>query len=159
MQAKPKRRTKTPTNSLGVILSPPLTRRPSFPRRQRIAKVHHHSERQSLPADPFAVGPAALLSAAMRDLATIIDDRPGDGVFRLHRDAFADPEIFELEQKFIFARSWNFLTLESQLTAPHDFATSFIGRTPILVTRDAQGDLHGFVNVCRHKGALLCGAE
>ncbi len=95
----------------------------------------------------------------MRDLATIVDDRPDDGVFRLHRDAFADPAIFDLEHKFIFARSWNFLTLESQLKAPHDFATSFIGRTPVLVTRDAQGALNAFVNICRHKGALLCGAE
>jgi len=95
----------------------------------------------------------------MRDLATIVDDRPDDGVFRLHRDAFADPAIFELEHKFIFVRSWNFLTLESQIKAPHDFATSFIGRTPVLVTRDAQGALNAFVNICRHKGALLCGAE
>lgn len=95
----------------------------------------------------------------MRDLATIVDDRPDDGVFRLHRDAFSDPKLFELEQKFIFARSWNFLTLESQLKAPHDFVSAFIGRTPVLVSRDGQGRLHAFVNVCRHKGALLCGIE
>jgi hypothetical protein len=66
----------------------------------------------------------------MRDLATIIDDRPDEGVFRLHRDAFADPEIFELEQKFVFARSWNFLTLESQLTLPAPFELPFPGEIP-----------------------------
>lgn len=96
---------------------------------------------------------------ALRDVASYVDDRPEDGVFRVHRDVFADPELFALEQKYIFERSWNFLALESQLARPNDFATAQIGRTPVLVTRDAQNRLHGFLNVCRHKGALLCAAE
>ena len=57
-----------------------------------------------------------------------VDDRPGDGVFRVHRDVYSDPELFALEQKFVFERTWIFLTLESELLRPNDFITSFIGR-------------------------------
>ena len=73
----------------------------------------------------------------------------------MHRDVFADPEILELEIQFIFERVWNFLGLESQIAKPHDFLTTHIARTPVLLTRDADGAIRGFVNVCRHKGAML----
>ncbi len=95
----------------------------------------------------------------MNDMARFIDDRPADGVFRVHRDVFADPELFELEQTYIFARTWNFLALESQVAQPHDFVTAYIGRTPVLVSRDGQGRLGAFLNACRHKGAVVCRLE
>ena len=96
---------------------------------------------------------------APRDMSRYVDDRPAEGIFRVHRDVFADPELFELERKFIFERTWNFLTLEAQIAKPNDFVTTHIGATPVLVTRDAEGRIGAFLNVCRHKGALLCGAE
>src|SRR5260370_42149403 len=95
----------------------------------------------------------------LKDIRLYVDDRPAEGVFRVHRDVYSDPELFELEQKFIFERTWNFLALESQIAKPNDFVTAHIGRTPVLATRDAQGRLGAFVNVCRHKGAMLCAAE
>ena len=60
----------------------------------------------------------------LKDISLYVDDRPAEGVFRVHRDVYADPELFELEQKFIFGRTWNFLALESQLPRPNDFVTS-----------------------------------
>jgi len=95
----------------------------------------------------------------LKDIALYVDDRPAEGAFRVHRDVYSDPGLFELEQKFIFERTWNFLALESQLARAHDFVTGHIGRTPVLVTRDAAGRLNAFVNVCRHKGAVVCAAE
>src|SRR5215831_6510475 len=95
----------------------------------------------------------------LKDISLYVDDRPAEGVFRVHRDVYSDPQLFELEQKFIFERTWNFLALESQIGKPNDFVTGHIGRTPVLVARDAKGRLAAFVNVCRHKGALLCAAE
>jgi len=94
----------------------------------------------------------------LKDIGLHVDDRPAEGVFRVHRDVYADQELFELEQKYIFERSWNFLALESQLAKTNDFVTVHIGQTPVLVTRDAKG-LRALVNVCRHKGAVVCSAE
>ncbi len=95
----------------------------------------------------------------LKDLRLYVDDRPAEGVFRVHRDVYSDAELFELEQKFIFERAWNFLALESQIAKANDFVTGWIGRTPVLVTRDGEGRIGAFVNVCRHKGALVCSAE
>jgi len=92
------------------------------------------------------------------NIGLYLDDRPAEGVFRVHRDVYSDAALFELEQKHIFECTWNFLAIESQLSKPNDFVTAHIGRTPILVTRDAKG-LRALVNVCRHKGAVVCGAE
>jgi benzoate/toluate 1,2-dioxygenase alpha subunit len=94
----------------------------------------------------------------LENIGLYLDDRPAEGVFRVHRDVYSDPALFELEQKHIFERTWNFLALESQVPKPNDFVTAHIGATPILLTRDAKG-LRGHVNVCRHKGAVVCGAE
>ncbi len=88
-----------------------------------------------------------------------VDDRPNEGVFRVHRDVYADPELFELEIKYIFERTWNFLTLESQIAKPHDYVTAYIGRTPLIVARDASGKIGAFINACRHKGATVCRFE
>jgi phenylpropionate dioxygenase-like ring-hydroxylating dioxygenase large terminal subunit len=96
---------------------------------------------------------------ALGEIEGLVDDRPRDGVFRVHRDVFADPALFEQELAFIFERTWNFLTIDSQLARPFDFVTCFIGRTPVLVMRDGQGTVGAFRNVCRHKGALICSAE
>ena len=73
------------------------------------------------------------------ELRHCVDDRPEQGVFRVHRKVFSDPELFELEQRYIFERTWQFLALESEVARPNDFVTGWIGRTPVLVTRDAQG--------------------
>src|SRR4029077_2655727 len=78
-------------------------------------------------------------SMDLKDISLYVDDRPADGVFRVHRDVYSDPELFELEQKFIFERTWHFLALESQIGKPNNFVTAHIGRTPVLVTRDAKG--------------------
>ncbi len=85
------------------------------------------------------------------ELAGLIDDRPGDGVFRVHRGVFDDPAVFDLEMQRIFEGGWVFLGLASQLPAPNDFFTTWVSRTPILVTRDENGGLNAFVNACPHR--------
>jgi benzoate/toluate 1,2-dioxygenase alpha subunit len=88
-----------------------------------------------------------------------VEDRPNDRVFQIDPSAFVDPDVFELELTGIFERTWIFLALETQLREPNDFVTSKIGRTPVLVTKDRDGKIRGFINLCRHKGALLCSRE
>jgi benzoate/toluate 1,2-dioxygenase alpha subunit len=95
----------------------------------------------------------------IENIKLYVDDRPAEGVFRVHKDAFSDPEVFELEMKYIFERVWNFLGLESQIPKPNDFFTTHIGRTPVLVSRNVQGGAGAFINACRHKGATVCRLE
>jgi benzoate/toluate 1,2-dioxygenase subunit alpha len=61
-------------------------------------------------------------------LKDLIDDRPRDGVFRISRAMFSDPELFALEMQHIFERGWVFLGMASQVENPNDFLTAQIGR-------------------------------
>jgi len=87
------------------------------------------------------------------NLDGLIDER--EGWFSVHRDAFRDPAVFELEMRHIFEATWNFVGLESQVPNANDFLTTTIGRSPVVVMRDAEGKLGCFVNSCRHKGAMV----
>ena len=91
----------------------------------------------------------------LQDVRLYIDDRPEQGVFRVHRAVYADPELFELEMKYIFERTWNYLALESELPRPNDFVTRHIGRTPVMVSRDATGRVGDSVNLSSHKDATV----
>ena len=63
-----------------------------------------------------------------------------------------DPEIYRQEQERIFkGPAWHYLCLDAELSQPGAFITTRIGDTPVIVTRDEHGELHGLINRCRHK--------
>jgi phenylpropionate dioxygenase-like ring-hydroxylating dioxygenase large terminal subunit len=96
------------------------------------------------------------MSPAAKDLAHLVDDRRSDGIFRVHRDAFSDREIFQLEIERIFERTWNYIGHENQIAAPNDYLTASVGRQPLLIMRDREGKVAAFFNSCSHRGTLLC---
>lgn len=63
-----------------------------------------------------------------------------------------DPAVFEQELDAVFGAAWQVACSADDVLRPGDRATARIGRVPIVVVRDDAGDLHGFVNVCRHRG-------
>ena len=71
---------------------------------------------------------------------------------------YTDPEILRREEELILRRAWQYVGHTGQLATPGYFATH-VGRTPVVVTRDRDGVLHGFVNVCRHRGFALAEGE
>jgi choline monooxygenase len=71
---------------------------------------------------------------------------------------YTDPEILRREQERIFRPAWHYVGHTEQLAAPGYFAAQ-AGRTPVVVTRDRDGVLRGFVNVCRHRGSALADGE
>jgi len=81
---------------------------------------------------------------------------------RVHRAAYVDPAIFELEMERIFGRSWLYLCHESQVAEPGRFFTTQMGQQPVIVARARDGVLHVLFNRCTHRGAKLatdeCGA-
>ncbi|OYX14545.1 MAG: benzoate 1,2-dioxygenase large subunit [Rhizobiales bacterium 32-66-8] len=89
-------------------------------------------------------------------IESALEDDAASGVFRVARDIFTDPELFELEMTHIFEGNWIYLAHESQVAKPNDYFTTTIGRQPIVIARDRKGALRAFVNACSHRGAMLC---
>jgi benzoate/toluate 1,2-dioxygenase alpha subunit len=83
----------------------------------------------------------------------LIEDKE-KGDYRLHRSAFTDEALFELEMKHIFEGNWIYLAHESQIPNNNDYYTTHIGRQPVFIARNRQGELNAFINACSH--AVRC---
>lgn len=79
----------------------------------------------------------------------------------LPADAYVSQEVFEWEQRWFFEGSWVAVGRSSLVARPGDQAAVQVGSEGILLTRDEDGILHGFFNVCRHRGheLLACGTS
>jgi benzoate/toluate 1,2-dioxygenase alpha subunit len=97
-----------------------------------------------------------MLDTIQEKLDTAMEDDPASGVYRVSRDIFTDPEIFELEMKHIFEGNWIYLAHESQIPNNNDYFTTYMGRQPIFIARNRDGELNAFINACSHRGAMLC---
>src|SRR5581483_8943037 len=68
---------------------------------------------------------------------------------------YSDGETLRRERARIFARSWQYAGRADQVAEPGSFLAADAGGIPILVVRDRDGELRAFLNVCRHRGAVL----
>jgi choline monooxygenase len=75
---------------------------------------------------------------------------------------YSDDEMLKRERARIFARSWQYAGRATDVAEPASFLTADAGGVPVLVMRDKGGELRAFINVCRHRGAVLtegCGTR
>ena len=73
--------------------------------------------------------------------------------------AYTDEAQFQAERQAVFFESPIAVALSLEIPNPGDFLTQTIMGKPLLLTRDKEGALHCFLNVCRHRGAKVCAAE
>ncbi|MGW7538881.1 aromatic ring-hydroxylating dioxygenase subunit alpha [Amycolatopsis sp. NPDC054798] len=79
-----------------------------------------------------------------------------DTTGKVSADIFHSEETYRRELSTVFARSWLFLTHESQLRAPGDFVAALMGEDPVIVSRQRDGSIRAVLNVCRHRGMRVC---
>lgn len=68
---------------------------------------------------------------------------------------YSDPTILALEMERIFRCSWQYVGHLGELQGPGSYFPSDTGPIPIVITLDRDGVLRGFVNICRHRGAIV----
>ena len=102
--------------------------------------------RDALPRGPgrYRDDPAALRALVREDA--------------VHRDAYVDPEVFELEMERLWSRTWVYVGHDSQVPDPGDYATVEVAGRPLLMVRDDRGEVRVLMNRCAHKGARLVSA-
>ena len=68
---------------------------------------------------------------------------------------YSDPAILALEADRIFRGTWQYAGHLGELQGPGSYFASATGPVPVLITLDGDGTLRGFLNVCRHRGAIV----
>ena len=100
--------------------------------------MDHHAEQPSLSSD---------------EIRSLV--RPD----HVHRRAYADAAVFQLEQERIFSRLWIYVAHESQLKNGGDFVRTRLAGYEIVVTRHTDGKIYVLQNRCPHRGARICMAD
>ncbi|MDE1894774.1 MAG: Rieske 2Fe-2S domain-containing protein [Xanthomonadaceae bacterium] len=68
---------------------------------------------------------------------------------------YAGEAMLAMEQRAVFARSWQLAAHQGQLTGPGDHVVGEIAGVPLLLVRGQDGVLRAFPNVCRHRAGPL----
>jgi Rieske 2Fe-2S family protein len=77
------------------------------------------------------------------------------GAKTLAQQYFVSPEVFAEEQDKIFSKQWVLAGHQSQLAEAGDYFVAEVASESLIIVRDKGGELHGFYNVCRHRGTRL----
>ena len=67
-----------------------------------------------------------------------------------------DPTVLRLEQERIFRHAWQYVARREEIAERGSFLATQAGDAPVVLTRDEEGELRAFLNVCRHRGSLVC---
>lgn len=94
----------------------------------------------------------------MLDMTRRVDPDPDGSVARsvaeghtLPSSWYTDEAIFELEQRLIFRRAWEFVGHRGQVSKAGDFFTCEVGGIPIVVVCGRDMVVRAFLNICRHR--------
>lgn len=68
---------------------------------------------------------------------------------------FTDPDVAAQERDLIFGRVPSIVAHGSEIPEPNDFMTLRMPRNRVLLVRQRDRSVRAFVNMCRHRGALL----
>ena len=78
---------------------------------------------------------------------------------RVHGRLYHDQEVFEEEFEKIWHKQWLFIGHESEVAEPGDYRTKQMGRYPVIMVRDEDGEINLLLNRCVHRGNIVCQNE
>lgn len=73
----------------------------------------------------------------------------------VHKDLYSDSEVFDAELDKVFNKTWVWVAHESELPEVGSYKTSYVGRHPVIVSRDRKKQINVLLNRCRHRGATI----
>src|SRR5215475_9763394 len=81
------------------------------------------------------------------------------GAKTLPQGYFISEEVFAKEQARIFSTEWLCVGHQSQLEKAGEYLLAEVAGESLIIVRDQNDQLHGFYNVCRHRGTRICEAQ
>ncbi|GAB3364499.1 aromatic ring-hydroxylating oxygenase subunit alpha [Modestobacter lapidis] len=86
------------------------------------------------------------------ELRDIVDWRNGRVASAIH----FDEDLYRMEAERVFNRAWLVVGHEDMVRKPGDYITNYMGEVPVIVVRDAGGQIRVLVNKCSHRGNQVC---
>ena len=72
---------------------------------------------------------------------------------------YNDPDFLDLEQRFLWKRSWLYACHTDELPEPGSFILWTRAGSPIIIVRGKDRQIRAFYNTCRHRGGPLVNTE
>jgi phenylpropionate dioxygenase-like ring-hydroxylating dioxygenase large terminal subunit len=66
---------------------------------------------------------------------------------------YSDPAVLSAERERIFRTARHYVGDAGRLAEPPSYFACTTGGLPVVITRDEDGELRAFLNVCRHRGS------
>jgi len=98
-----------------------------------------------------------VLDMARREVENFQADRIdlAPGVYRVPTNAYVDRDRWQLEVDRVFKRLPLALGFSCELQGSGSYRALEIMETPVLLTRGDDGEVHAFMNMCSHRGAII----
>ncbi len=68
---------------------------------------------------------------------------------------YTDADVLRLERQLVFRRAWHYVGRAAEVAVPGSFLACGAAGVPVVLTRDRDGVLRAFLNVCRHRGSVV----
>jgi choline monooxygenase len=80
---------------------------------------------------------------------------PLDHAWTVPASWYTNQELYQLELRNVFARSWQMVGRRDQVNEPGQYVTTDVADEPLVIVRGQDNVLRGFFNVCRHHAAAV----
>lgn len=71
---------------------------------------------------------------------------------------YSDPAVLARERRLMFVNSWHYVGNINDLPRLGSAHPVDVAGVPIVLTRDAEDEVRALVNVCAHRGTIVCSA-
>lgn len=84
-----------------------------------------------------------------------LENFPIENSYTIPSKWYYEDEIFELEKKTIFNKSWHLIGSKSKIPNPGDTIIYEVLDNPIIIVRQEDSSIKAFYNVCQHRGGPI----
>jgi phenylpropionate dioxygenase-like ring-hydroxylating dioxygenase large terminal subunit len=106
-----------------------------------------------------STGPSVqdLLASDTRDVPVSLRDSSTafQGSTDVSRSRYTSPDFAELENRYLWTRTWQMACTEDQLRQPGDHVVYDVADQSLIVVRDREGAIRAYHNSCLHRGTKL----
>ena len=90
----------------------------------------------------------------MNSIKQLIKQQPED--WSLRQEFYKQADIYEREINKIYMDSWLFIGHDSEIPNKGDYFVYNLLSESVIVVRGQDHQIHGYMNVCRHRGSRIC---